>query len=164
MGWEDWVFSFEVLIQRINTHINNNKIYNLMFIANFIFKSNNLNISRVSWMFKALWLFKSIVVIPRSQKNIPRWDVGLPNVLSLDVLRKFWHWWGILVWGQTKLGQGQKYIWTTPRMLKDGRGTTKRKKKKGIANEEWHNCNKQQLGALKRHIGNTLRVLGWIWF
>jgi hypothetical protein len=47
-------------------------------------------------------------------------------------------------------------------MLKDGRGKTKKEKEKRNANKEWHNCNKQQLGALKRHIGNTLGVMGWI--
>jgi magnesium-transporting ATPase (P-type) len=37
-------------------------------------------------------------------------------------------------------------------------------KEKRNANKEWHNCDKQQLGALKRPIGNTLGVLGWIQF
>jgi hypothetical protein len=39
-------------------------------------------------------------------------------------------------------------------------GNNTKEKEKRNANKKWHNCNKQQLGALKRHIGNNLRVLG----
>jgi hypothetical protein len=56
----------------------------------------------------------------------------------------------------------------TKNIFKQHQGCSKmvgeQEKEKRNANKEWHNCDKQQLGALKRHIGNTLGVLGWIQF
>ncbi len=74
------------------------------------------------------------VVMSRSWKGIPRWDVDLTMFPNLS---KNSNWWSVLVQGWPMLGQQQKHTWTTSMMTKDGE-----QQKDKNANKEQQNANR----------------------
>jgi hypothetical protein len=79
-----------------------------------------------------------IVVTPRSWKNIRRWNINLANIPKIERLYSKSKSINVLVEEWSKVGQQQKYTWTTPKMMKDGE-----QQKDENVDKEWQNNNKQ---------------------
>jgi hypothetical protein len=139
-----WSWSFIHLHIRLNQRINTHwkEEFNLIFIENVIFNLNKFNISKVSWASKPLWLFKSRVARPRSWKDIPRWDIDLPNISKPNIDGRNLDQWGVLVHkdklslvnDKNTLGKHQRWQKTTREC--------NLKKNKNVNKEQW-NCKKQ---------------------
>jgi len=80
-----------------------------------------------------------IVTKPRSWKNIPRWNINLPNIPKFEHLYSKSKLINILI-EESKVGQQQKYTWTTPKMMKDGE-----QQKDENVDKEWQNNNNSKV-------------------